>query len=239
MLSIREVSKNFEDKEDPVLHKVSLDIEEGEFFVLLGRSGCGKTTLLRCLGGFIRPDGGAVFLDGHPVLTPGKERMMVFQSFDQLFPWLTLKRNITYAMKKAVPDSSREEREEAARSCLKAAGLLEAAGQYPQALSGGMKQRGALARALALKPRILLMDEPFSSLDYLSRKGAGEMVKKLAGETGCTVFLVTHDIEEAILLGTRIGILDQESHSISGLYNPGDYEDPAELRRELLSILEG
>lgn len=220
-----------------VLEQVSLSLSKGEFFVLLGRSGCGKTTLLRCMGGFLKPDSGQVFLQGKQVTKPNAEQMMVFQNFDQLFPWMTLKKNLTYAMKKVFPAMPKKEREERALDYLAAAGLQGFENQYPAALSGGMKQRGALARALAVQSKVLLMDEPFSSLDYLSRQSARETVKHLAEESGCTVFLVTHDIEEAILLGSRIGIFDSAKHTVSRFYSSAEYADKQllleEIRQEL------
>ncbi|MBE5951252.1 MAG: ATP-binding cassette domain-containing protein [Lachnospiraceae bacterium] len=226
LLKLNQIKKNFvKDGEIfSVLDGVSLSVGEGEFFVLLGRSGCGKTTLLRTVGGFLTPDEGEVLLSGERVTKPGVSQMMVFQDFNQLFPWMTLKKNLIYAMKKARPGMTREERNQTAERFLAAAGLSEFANQYPAGLSGGMKQRGALARALCLNPKVLLMDEPFSSLDYLSRQTARQTVLRMAQETGCTVLLVTHDIEEAAELGDRIGILDVTSHRISAIYKAEEYE---------------
>jgi len=132
---------------------------------------------------------------------------------------------------------TKEEREKTAEQFLSAAGLLEFANQYPAGLSGGMKQRGALARALALQPEVLLMDEPFSSLDYLSRQTARQTVQKMAAETGCTVLLVTHDIEEAAELGTRIGILDAKSHTLSKVFLSAEYKEKDQLVKELKNEL--
>ena len=240
ILTLNQIKKSFvkDGERFPVLNGVSLSVREGECFVLLGRSGCGKTTLLRVAGGFLSPEEGEVCLDGERVKKPGTAQMMVFQDFHQLFPWMTLKKNLIYAMKKARPEMSKEEREKVAEKFLTAAGLLEFANQYPAGLSGGMKQRGALARALCLQPRVLLMDEPFSSLDYLSRQTARQTVQKMAAETGCTILLVTHDIEEAVELGDRIGILDVKTHRLSKVYTAAEYEDRGklaeELRKELL-----
>lgn len=235
ILQLNHVKKSFtkDGERFPVLDEVSLSVYEGEFFVLLGRSGCGKTTLLRTVGGFLNPEEGEVLLSGKKVIKPGVEQMMLFQNFNQLFPWMTLKKNLTYAMKKARPELSKGEREERAEKFLTAAGLSEFANQYPAGLSGGMKQRGALARALCLNPTVLLMDEPFSSLDYLSRRTARETVQKMARETGCTVLLVTHDIEEAAELGDRIGILDVETHRITKLYTAAEYQSKGVLADEL------
>lgn len=239
-MKLEHISKWFEKDGERfvVLNDVSLEIKEGEFFVLLGRSGCGKTTLLRIAGGFLSPDEGEVRLQGELVTSPSTCQMMVFQDFNQLFPWMTLKKNLTYALKKARPELNGEERDKIAEKFLEAAGIGEFANQYPAGLSGGMKQRGALARALALNPKVLLMDEPFSSLDYLSRQTAREIVLKMAQETGCTVLLVTHDIEEAVVLGDRIGILDTATHNLSKVFVAAEYTSSEslieELKRELL-----
>ena len=239
-LKLNQIKKSFAKDGEifPVLGGVSMSVGEGEFFVLLGRSGCGKTTLLRTVGGFLTPDAGEVLLDGERVTEPGTAQMMVFQDFNQLFPWMTLKKNITYALKKARPQMTKEERKKAALHFIAAAGLSGFENQYPAGLSGGMKQRGALARALALTPKVLLMDEPFSSLDYLSRQTARQTVQRMAAETGCTVLLVTHDIEEAAELGDRIGVLDAGTHRLSAVYVAAEFDSKEllveTLKRELL-----
>ncbi len=237
MLTITDLSKQYGQKDgaSPVLSHVNFQVNEGDFVAVLGKSGCGKTTLLRLMGGFIPPDSGAVLLDGRPVTAPSSQMVMVFQSFDQLFPWYTLEQNITYALKKAKKIKDPSSRKNLARSYLSMTGLLEFKDQYPSALSGGMKQRGALARAMALKPRLLLMDEPFSSLDYLTRKQAQASLKGLAADNRSTVILVTHDIEEALTLGTRIAVLDSHTHTVSRRYdNPDDFPH---LREELEEAL--
>ena len=237
MLKIENLCKQYGRGETlhPVLSQVNLSVEEGDFLVILGQSGCGKTTFLRILGGFLSPDAGTVFLDGKPVKKPSCDMIMVFQSFDQLFPWFTLEKNILYALKKSrgIKDS-KEGREQACRY-MEMTGLLEFKDQFPHTLSGGMKQRGALARALALKPRLLLMDEPFSSLDYLTRKQARKSLKNLTQTNRSTVVLVTHDIEEAVELGTKIAILDHKTHRISHWYDSP--KDHVHLREELEEAL--
>lgn len=236
MLEIDNLCKNFinDSKKQSVLDHLTLTIEDCEFFVLLGKSGCGKTTFLRCIGGFLKPDAGSILLNRTPVTAPSKDKMMVFQSFDQLFPWLTLKNNIMYAVKKANKTATKAERSKIAEDCLKHTGLSDCAGKYPSSLSGGMKQRGALARALALKPDVLLMDEPFSSLDSLTRHSIRQLVRTLAAQTGCMVVLVTHDIEEAAILGDKIGILDHESGRISRLFLKKDFKDISDLTAALI-----
>ena len=241
LLEVKDISKSFMRDKKPykVLDRVSLELAEQDFFVLLGRSGCGKTTLLRCMGGFLAVDEGQIVLQDKAVDKPGTDCMMVFQDFNQLFPWMTLKKNLTYALKKAKPDTSGEEREKIAMEFLAVAGLEGFENQYPSALSGGMKQRGALARALALNPKLLLMDEPFSSLDYLSRLTARKTVTDMAKRTGCTVFMVTHDIEEAVALGTKIGVFDGETHKISKVFCVEEYEDKNGLTEELKNMILG
>lgn len=241
LLEVKNVSKSFlrEKESYQVLKDISFELEKGDFFVLLGRSGCGKTTLLRCMGGFIPVEQGEILLQGKAVNKPGADRMMVFQDFNQLFPWMTLIKNLTYAMKKANPEKSKEERKKTAGDFLEAAGLKGFENQYPAALSGGMKQRGALARALALNPKLLLMDEPFSSLDYLSRLTARKTVLEMAERTGCTMFMVTHDIDDAVELGTKIGVLDAETHTMAAVICTDEYPDKAQLKEKLKQMLLG
>lgn len=237
MFEVKDLSVSFQKdgKNFSVLSDLSLSLPTGEFFVLLGKSGCGKTTLLRALGGFLEPDHGQILIDGKAATAPSKDRMMVFQGFDQLFPWFTLEENLLYALKKC--GISREKGKGIARESLAMTGLSGFENQYPCALSGGMKQRGALARALSLQPSILLMDEPFSSLDYLTRQSIQTLVGELTRKNGCTVLLVTHDIEEAITLGDRIGILDKEMKKISSFYLVKNYEKE-ELHQRLIKELE-
>ena len=236
MFKVENLSVSYEknDTSFSVLDNVSLSIPKGEFFVLLGKSGCGKTTLLRALGGFLKPDSGTITIHNKDVVSPSKERMMVFQGFDQLFPWFTLEENITYALKKC--GISKQEASHTAKQYLAMTELSGFENQYPSSLSGGMKQRGALARALALNPSILLMDEPFSSLDYLTRQNIQKLVKQLTKDTNCTVLLVTHDIEEALILGDRIGVLDKQTKQIASVYLPSEHSTE-ELRNTLIKEL--
>ena len=202
-----------------VLNNVSLTLKSGETVALLGRSGCGKSTLLRLIGGFDRPDSGSLLLDGTEITAPSKDIMMVFQSFDQLFPWYTVLGNLTYAMKKAGLFRTLAERKECARSYLSMAGLSGFENAYPHQLSGGMKQRAALARALSLKPKVLLMDEPFSSLDIATKKALYPVVTAMAAQTGCTILLVTHDIREARTLGSHIAVMSRQKKGISAVFS--------------------
>ncbi len=201
----------------PVLQGVSFSVCSGETLAIVGRSGCGKTTLLLLLAGLITPDGGAVLLDGQPAGSPGKERLMVFQSFDQLFPWRTLRGNLRFALRQTRPQLGAKEARRLADQCLSEMGLSDAADQYPYQLSGGMKQRGALARAMAISPAVLLLDEPFTGLDAVSRANAYRAFATLTAATGAAVVIVTHDLDEAAALADRVALLSPQTHGISAL----------------------
>ena len=201
----------------PVLTDVSFSVESGETLAIVGRSGCGKTTLLRMLAGFLPPDGGAVWLDGRKADAPDKNRLMVFQSFDQLFPWFTLRQNLQYALKKMRPELSKSDGRELAARCLAEMGLGEAGDKFPYQLSGGMKQRGALARAMAVSPKALLLDEPFSSLDVYSRESARASLETLKAATGAALVLVTHDLDEAADTATHIALMKADKRGVFAL----------------------
>ncbi|WP_242834072.1 ABC transporter ATP-binding protein [Desulfitobacterium hafniense] len=190
-----------------VLDNIDLDIYQGEILSILGPSGCGKTTLLRQIAGFDHPHSGSILMDGQEIMKPEVRRMMIFQDFNQLFPWKTVLQNIVYPLQiNRIGDSGAANREIA----LKYLNLVELSGfedSYPHQLSGGMKQKAAMARALALKPKVILMDEPFGSLDALTRLSLQSLLLKVWRETGVTVVLVTHDIPEAILLSDRIAVM--------------------------------
>ncbi|MCC8024493.1 MAG: ATP-binding cassette domain-containing protein [Clostridium sp.] len=240
MLEVRHISKGFHlsERENQVIRDLSFNVDTGEFYVILGQSGCGKSTLLRILGGFDNAGEGGILLDGVPADKPSRDRMMVFQSFDQLFPWFTLRGNLVYAMRKAKIPVPGNDYEGDADSYLKMAGLGDAGDRYPHQLSGGMKQRGALARALCLRPRVLLMDEPFSSLDYTTKKGLYKSITGMKEQTGATVIMVTHDIEEAVILGTTVAVLSKSTGRFSGVYKRGPRGFEAGVREKLESCLE-
>lgn len=209
MIRLKSVSKNYQRAGETlkVLDNIDLDIYQGEILAILGPSGCGKTTLLRQIAGFDHPHGGSVLMDGQEIVKPEVKRMMIFQDFNQLFPWKTVLQNIVYPLQiNRIGDSGAANREIA----LKYLNLVELSGfadSYPHQLSGGMKQKAAMARALALKPRVLLMDEPFGSLDALTRLSLQNLLLKVWRETGVTIVLVTHDIQEAIILSERIAVM--------------------------------
>lgn len=186
--------------------RVSLDVHRGDRFVLLGPSGCGKSSLLKAVGGFIAPVGGSIALDGVPVAGPGPDRVAVFQEFDQLPPWKTVKQNVMFPLL-ASRRAGRHEAEEWAMHWIARVGLAHFADAYPHTLSGGMKQRVAIARALAMQPQVLLMDEPFAALDALTRRKMQEELGLLWEEARFTLLFVTHSIEEALVVGNRIALL--------------------------------
>ena len=208
MLQVQEVSLSYVTKERVVraTHRVSLDVHEGDRFVLLGSSGCGKSTLLKAIGGFIPPSEGQILLDGQAVQGPGPDRVVVFQEFDQLPPWKTVRENVMFPLL-ASRKLNRTQARERADAMLEKVGLAQFADVHPHQLSGGMKQRVAIARALVMQPRVLLMDEPFAALDALTRRRMQEELLALWEELRFTLVFVTHSIEEALVVGNRIAIL--------------------------------
>ncbi|MGE5507767.1 MAG: ABC transporter ATP-binding protein [Chitinophagales bacterium] len=191
----------------PALEDLNFTVEEGEFLTLIGPSGCGKSTLLRCLAGFDRPTSGQAVLDGRTISGPGADRMMVFQGFDQLFPWLTVRENLAQALRLTRVCPGKAASRALAGTYLDLVGLEAYGDFYPHHLSGGMKQRVAIARALCVRPRVLLMDEPFGSLDALTRATLQQELLRIWEETKVTVVFVTHNIEEAVLTADRIAVL--------------------------------
>ncbi|WP_234273699.1 ABC transporter ATP-binding protein [Billgrantia zhangzhouensis] len=186
--------------------RVSFDVQEGDRYVLLGPSGCGKSTLLKAVAGFLSPVEGEIRLDGQRVAGAGPDRVVVFQEFDQLPPWKTVKQNVMFPLL-ASRTLGRREAEQRALATLEKVGLAAFADAYPHTLSGGMKQRVAIARALAMQPRILLMDEPFAALDALTRRKMQEELLALWEEVRFTLLFVTHSIEEAQIIGNRMLLL--------------------------------
>ncbi|MBI6924238.1 ABC transporter ATP-binding protein [Pseudomonas putida] len=187
-------------------HQVSFEVDQADRFVLLGPSGCGKSTLLKAVAGFIEPREGQTLLQGQPVSGPGPDRIVVFQEFDQLPPWKTVKHNVMFPLLVS-GQLKRAEAEDRALHFLEKVGLAAFADAYPHTLSGGMKARVAIARALATQPKILLMDEPFAALDALTRRKMQEELLMLWEEVRFTLLFVTHSIEEALVVGNRILLL--------------------------------
>lgn len=186
--------------------RVSFTVNRSDRFVLLGPSGCGKSTLLKAVGGYLAPSEGAITINGRRVSEPGPDRMMVFQEFDQLLPWKTVLENVTFPLIDA-RGFSRKEAEEKARHYIEKVNLTRVLDALPHTLSGGMKQRVAIARGMAMEPDILLMDEPFAALDALTRRTCQDELLQLWEETRFTVMFVTHSIAEAIRIGNRILLL--------------------------------
>lgn len=187
------------------MQDINLAVHRREFMCVLGQSGCGKSTLIRILAGLETPSAGQVLVDGKPVVGPGRDRGMVFQSYT-LFPWLTVKQNVMFGPRMAGKGEFTNEAE--ARQWLALVGLDKFENSYPHQLSGGMKQRAAIARALANEPRILLMDEPFGALDPQTRQQMQSYLLQIWKNVDITVFFITHDLDEAIFLSDRILVLD-------------------------------
>ncbi|MDX2204425.1 MAG: ABC transporter ATP-binding protein [Hyphomicrobiaceae bacterium] len=185
---------------------VDFSVFPADRFVLLGPSGCGKSSLLKSVAGFLRPVAGSIRLAGKAVTSPGPDRMMVFQDFDQLMPWKTVLQNVMFPIL-ATRRFARGEARDRALSSIEKVKLRKFADAYPHMLSGGMKQRVAIARAMAMEPDILLMDEPFAALDALTRRQMQDELLQLWDDTRFTVLFVTHSIEEAIVVGSRILVL--------------------------------
>ncbi|HTM50759.1 MAG TPA: ABC transporter ATP-binding protein [Bryobacteraceae bacterium] len=215
-ISVKNVSRSFlspQGETIQALRDVNLEVEDafssdgrdvGEFRVLLGPSGCGKSTVLRIIAGLDQPDTGEVLVNGKPVTGPGRDRGMVFQKYTS-FPWLTVAGNIDYGMKiNGVPEA---ERRKTVDHLVEAVGLAGFAKVYPNTLSGGMQQRVAIARTLALRPQVVLMDEPFGALDAQTRTDMQELLLRIWDESASTVLFVTHDVDEAIYLADRIYIM--------------------------------
>jgi NitT/TauT family transport system ATP-binding protein len=206
LLDVRALDKSFtaDNRHITVLDRLSLSIEEREFVAIVGPSGCGKSTLLHIVGGFLAADAGRIAVHGRPVSAPGPDRGMVFQEF-ALFPWRTVAGNVGWGLE--VQGVGRAERERIVDRYLEMTNLRDFRNYLPGELSGGMKQRVALARVLAFDPQVLLMDEPFGSLDAQTRETMQEELTRIWQRTGKTIVFVTHDIEEAVFLGDRVVVL--------------------------------
>lgn len=209
LLTVSNVTKIYESGKRKVVgvQNISFYVKQGEFVSVIGPSGCGKSTLLRCIASFEKINNGSIYLNGRKVKRPEPNRFMVFQGLDQLFPWLTLKENIIFAMK--VVDKRQGNYGKKAEHYLELVGLEGFGDFYPYQLSGGMKQRASIARALSVKPQLLLMDEPFGSLDAFTRRAIHQMLLRVWQKTGVTIIFVTHDLEEAIDLSDKILIFSK------------------------------
>lgn len=222
-------------------YRVSFSVQTSDRFVLLGPSGCGKSTLLKAVGGYLSPTEGSIRVRGREVRAPGPDRMMVFQEFDQLLPWKTVCENVAFPLRKGRKMGRKEAREKALEYIDKVK-LSKFADSYPHVLSGGMKQRVAIARGMAMEPAILLMDEPFAALDALTRRKMQDELLQLWDDTRFTVMFVTHSIPEAIRIGNRILLLTPHPGQVTAELNslPRDAEDAGEhqeLERRINSML--
>lgn len=208
-IEIKDVSFDYIEKKTrfEALKNINLNIRSGEFVCILGSSGCGKSTLLSLLTGLNRAKEGKILVDGKEIKGPGIDRAVVFQQYS-LFPWLTVKGNILFGIRQSGKKYSKKQREELADNYVESVGLTSAKDRYPNQLSGGMKQRVAVARALALESDILLLDEPFGAIDPKLRLELQELVSKLCVEHKKTVVFITHDIDEAILLADRVVVME-------------------------------
>jgi NitT/TauT family transport system ATP-binding protein len=205
-IKICELSKSFstENRDVLALQGIDLEIPQGQFVCLLGPSGCGKSTLLNAIAGFALPSKGSISIDGKPVTSPGPERGMVFQEY-ALFPWMTVEQNIAFGLK--IKGMHRDEIATTVRRLLDKLGLTDFGARFPKELSGGMRQRVAIARILALDSPIMLMDEPFGALDALTRRNLQDELLRIWTELRKTVIFVTHSIEEAVYLADRIVVM--------------------------------
>lgn len=242
-LVIQNLSKQFSNSNEHTLQNINLEIQDGEFVCVVGTSGCGKSTLLNLIAGLEKPTGGRILLDDEEITQPGAERTVMFQEHG-LFPWLNTMDNVTFGMKlHGVP---KEIREEKAAYYLKLVNLYEYRDYPIHQLSGGMRQRTALARALTMDSKILLMDEPFASLDKQTSNRLREELERIWMETKRTIFFITHSVEEAVYLADRVVVLSAETHGIKDIV-PIELERPRhvyspefmELRHMLLGKVRG
>ncbi|WP_294362132.1 ABC transporter ATP-binding protein [uncultured Senegalimassilia sp.] len=215
-ITVNDLSFRYADSDQLILRDVSMRVREGDFVCLLGQSGCGKSTFLRLMAGLEAPSSGSICVDGQPIDGTSLERSVVFQDYG-LFPWMSAGENIVLALRQRFPEKSKAECRDIARRALREVGLKdEVFGKYPKSLSGGMKQRCAIARSFSMNPPILLMDEPFGALDAVTRARLQDMVLDLWSheERKKTVFFVTHDVEEALFLATRIVVFGQSPSQV-------------------------
>ena len=217
-LQIEKLGKAYQ-ADKPVFADVSFSVARGEFVCIIGHSGCGKTTILNVLAGLDSASVGHAFMDGREIAGPSLERGVVFQSH-ALMPWLTVRQNIAFAVKSKWPDWKTAQVNEHVEKHVDMVGLLPAIDKKPSQLSGGMKQRVGIARAFAIQPKMLLLDEPFGALDALTRGTIQDELMGIVRQTKQTVFMITHDVDEAILLSDRILLMSNGSET-SGRYVPG------------------
>jgi len=249
-LSINQVSKSYPTPTGvyPVLENVNLQVDQGEFICVIGHSGCGKSTLLNMVAGFLEPTAGQISLESQTIQEPGPDRMVVFQNY-ALLPWKSVYENVLLAVETVYGDKSKAEHREIAEHHLEMVGLTEAAHKRPDEISGGMKQRVSIARALAICPKVLILDEPFGALDPITREELQDELLTIWRENRVTALMITHDIDEALYLADRLVMMTNGPSATIGevvdipFQRPRDralmLEDPRyyELRNQALDFL--
>jgi len=247
-ISFRNVSVDYPTADGPmrVLDGIDYDIHQGEFVSVIGPSGCGKTTMMNMVAGFVQPTQGEVLLDGRPIAGPGPDRGVIFQEYG-VFPWLTVRENIAFGLTLRANQVGRAERDDICQRYMSLMGLADFANHHPKHLSGGMRQRLALARAYAVKPQFLLMDEPFGALDAQTRSAMQDLLLQVLLAEDKTVMLITHSVEEAIYLSSRIVVVTARPARIRTVIDvPFGYpraenlhEDPrfGELRSQIRALV--
>ena len=233
------------DQQVKVIENLNLSIYDQEFLSIVGESGCGKTTLLNIIAGLLPPQKGAISLDGQPITGPGQDRTMVFQD-DAVFPWYSVKDNVEYGLKISMKNMNQRKKE--VDHILKLVGLSENSKMFPRQLSGGMRKRVDVARAIITKPEVLLMDEPFAALDVMTKQNLQEEFLKIWDETKMTVVFVTHDLEEALYMADRVVVMSSHPGQIKKIVKvpfsrPRDKDlkttaEFAKLRRELSHVFD-
>ena len=225
LLEVEGVTLQYKTKDSLVTatYRVDFQVYPADRLVLLGPSGCGKSTLLKGVAGFMRPVEGTIKISGQEVVRPGPDRMMIFQEFDQLAPWKTVRQNVMFPMLASRRFANRQDAEDQARRFIDKVNLTKFIDAYPHTLSGGMKQRVAIARAMAMEPAILLMDEPFAALDALTRRKMQEELLQLWEDVRFTVLFVTHSIEEAVIIGNRILVMSPHPGQVKAELNAYDH----------------
>ncbi|MEA5468974.1 nitrate ABC transporter ATP-binding protein [Spirulina sp. 06S082] len=231
LLSLENVVKQYGSY--TVLQNINLTVQQGEFICLIGHSGCGKSTLLNMVSGFQQPTAGSVLLEGQPIQGPGPDRMVVFQNY-ALLPWRTVFDNVYLAVNAVYPHKPLKEKRAIVREHLALVGLSDAADKKPPQISGGMKQRVSIARALAIRPQVLILDEPFGALDAITKEELQEELLTIWNEHRCTVLMITHDIDEALFLADRLVMMTNGPAATIGEIMQIPFERP----RDRVQIME-